>query len=169
MRTARSELVGNRLADAAPAGDQSNLVFDIHVLEMNRRGDRFRPESFPLLWHRTFRERICRGHGGERCGRVCRRRRPLCRGVRHSRGEPDGSRRASRHARVPAHHSPGHCGAVAAVSCALAAEPPMIRPLRVAHRRVVLLMAIVVPLVILWALWSRPLPPVEQNWWVVQP
>ena len=45
----------------------------------------------------------------------------------------------------------------------------MIRPLRVAHRRVVLLMAIVVPLVILWALWCRPLPPVEPNWWVVQP
>jgi hypothetical protein len=58
---------------------------------------------------------------------------------------------------------------MAAVSCALAAEPLMIRPLRVAHRRVVLVMAIVVPLVILWALWFRPLPPVEQNWWVVQP
>ena len=45
----------------------------------------------------------------------------------------------------------------------------MIRPLRVAHRWGVLLMAIVVPLVILWALWFRPLPPLEQSWPLVQP
>ena len=47
--------------------------------------------------------------------------------------------------------------------------PLVIRPLRVAHRRAVLLMTIVVPLVILWALWFRQLPPVEQNWPLLQP
>src|SRR5688572_17830463 len=96
--------------------------------------------------------------------RVCRRWRAVRRGICHLGCEPGRSSRARRHDRIPAHHSPWHGGVLASVSGPLDAEPVMIRPLRVAHRRAVLLMAIVVPLVILWALWFRPLPPVERNW-----
>ena len=40
----------------------------------------------------------------------------------------------------------------------------MIRPLRRAHRRVVLALGIVVPLVLAAALWLRPAVPVQTEW-----
>jgi hypothetical protein len=40
----------------------------------------------------------------------------------------------------------------------------MIRPLRAAHRRVILLLAILLPLLLLVALTMRPAPPVQRDW-----
>jgi hypothetical protein len=47
---------------------------------------------------------------------------------------------------------------------ALDAEQPMIRPLRRAHRRLVLLLALILPVVIALALLRRAEPAVQRDW-----